>query len=85
MNDLLSATTNNIAGTSALITTAVLGLLALKYNDRAIFTDRRNDIPNLPKSVPLFGILFDQIANKERNLDWFNENITKLDSMTMYV
>ncbi|KAG2226361.1 hypothetical protein INT45_000529 [Circinella minor] len=84
MNDLLPTATNNITGTAALISTTVLGLLALKYNDRAIFTDRRKDIPNLPKSVPLFGVLFDQIENKNRNLDWFDDNINKLDSMTMF-
>ncbi|KAI9253973.1 cytochrome P450 [Phascolomyces articulosus] len=84
MNDLLMTSANNIGGTVALISSAALGLLAFKYNDRAIFTDRRDDIPHHIPGVPIFGALFDQVANKDRILDWFKENIDELDTMTMF-
>ncbi|KAI9259636.1 cytochrome P450 [Phascolomyces articulosus] len=74
---------NNFAGVATLTSAAILGLLTLKYNDRAVFTERRNDIPNA-SGLPLFGIMFEQVAKKERFLDFFMEKMSETDGMTMY-
>ncbi|KAI8150421.1 cytochrome P450 [Fennellomyces sp. T-0311] len=60
-----------------------LGLLALKYNDRAVFAARRDDIPSI-RGIPLFGILFQQVANKDRFLNYLLEKFDELETMTMY-
>ncbi|KAI9253961.1 cytochrome P450 [Phascolomyces articulosus] len=84
MSDFLLTTAKNYTGSViALTSAAIFGILAIKYNDRALFSDRRDDIPTI-KGVPLFGVMFDLVSNKLRNLEWFNENINKLDTMTMY-
>ncbi|KAI9493381.1 cytochrome P450 [Zychaea mexicana] len=75
---------NNFAGFATLTGAALLGLLALKYNDRAVFTERREGIPNVP-GMPLFGLMFEQIAKKDRFLDFFLEKVEHMDVMTMYV
>ena len=76
--------TNSLVGVATMTSAVVLGLLTLKYNDRAIFTERRENIYNA-SGLPLFGIMFEQIAKKERFLDFFIEKMNEADSMTMYV
>ncbi|KAI8150427.1 cytochrome P450 [Fennellomyces sp. T-0311] len=80
MSDLLLS---NPIGAVALVSAAALGLLAAKYNDRAVFTPRRDDLPTLP-GVPLFGNLFAQIANKDRIIDYTLDHFDKFNTMTMY-
>ncbi|KAI8150407.1 hypothetical protein BJV82DRAFT_549010 [Fennellomyces sp. T-0311] len=80
MSDILPS---NPIAVAALASVATFGLLAIKYNNRAAFTARRDDLPTLP-GVPLFGILFAQIANKDRILDYILEHFNKFHTMTMY-
>ena len=61
----------------------VLGLLALKYNDRAVFTKRRDDVPFI-KGAPLVGNLFHTIATVDIIYDDLTESFEKLDTLTMY-
>ncbi|KAI7855016.1 cytochrome P450 [Circinella umbellata] len=60
----------------------VLGLLALKYNDRAVFTKRRDDVPFI-KGLPLVGNLFRTIATVDIIYDDLTESFEKLDTLTM--
>lgn len=62
-------------------TAAVLGLLALKYPDRAIFDEHREGIP-YTKGWPLVGILPTLVANKERIHHMFLEGFELSDSLT---
>ena len=62
----------------------ILGLLALKYNDRAVFTKRRDDVPFI-KGDPLVGNLLHTIATVDIIYDDITENFEKLDTLTMYV
>ncbi|KAI8150422.1 cytochrome P450 [Fennellomyces sp. T-0311] len=71
-------------GVAILACVAALGLLGIKYNNRAVFTRARDDIPKVP-GVPLFGNLFAMLANTERMLDFDTEEFDKLDTMTMYL
>ncbi|KAI9251883.1 cytochrome P450 [Phascolomyces articulosus] len=60
----------------------VLGFLALKYNDRAIFAKRRDDVPFI-KGLPLIGNLIHQIATIDVIYDDLVECFEKLDTLTM--
>ncbi|KAI8139711.1 cytochrome P450 [Fennellomyces sp. T-0311] len=70
-------------GTAFIACAATLGLLALKYNDRAIFTEPRKGIVFVPTD-PLVGGLFIQLNNKHRLLDYFIEIMEKYDAMTLH-
>lgn len=64
----------------------LLGLLALKYNDRAIFSEKPDDrIPRTPGTQPLVGDLFTMIAAKNRMYDYLTECFENLNTLTMYV
>ncbi|KAI7851601.1 cytochrome P450 [Circinella umbellata] len=75
--------TNRLVGVATMTSAAILGFLTLKYNDRAIFTERRDNIHSA-SGLPLFGIMFEQISKKERFLDFFIEKMNETDNMTMY-
>ncbi|KAI9488566.1 cytochrome P450 [Zychaea mexicana] len=65
-------------GGAAVIT---LGLLALKYNDRALFHEARDDMPRV-KGDPIVGGLFRQLANKDRTYDQQCQHFERLDTLT---
>lgn len=62
-------------------TAAIVGLLALKYNDRAIFDEHREGIATKP-GWPLVGQLPSLVANKEKIHEWFLEGFEDLDVLT---
>lgn len=72
------------AGVAGGTVAAVLGLLALKYPDRAVFAEEREGIPPLP-GVPLLGSLPNAIANQPVFYDWVCRQFEQLDTLTMYV
>ena len=76
-HSLSSADGNIIIGCAA-----ALGLLAFRYNDRAIFTERRKGIFFAPTD-PLVGGLLKQLNNKHRLHDYLIEVMEKLDVMTL--
>ncbi|KAI8150428.1 cytochrome P450 [Fennellomyces sp. T-0311] len=80
MENLSNIIVNLALGSSV----ALLGFLTLKYNDRAVFTARRTDIPSV-RGIPLFGVLFEQIANGSRFIDWTMEYFNKMDAQTICV
>ncbi|KAI8139811.1 cytochrome P450 [Fennellomyces sp. T-0311] len=59
----------------------ILGLLALKYNDRAIFAERRTDIPFMA-GEPLIGTLGFQLRNKSRLYDYMMDTFERMDTLT---
>ncbi|KAI9323448.1 cytochrome P450 [Dichotomocladium elegans] len=65
-----------VSGASA----AVLGLLALKYNDRSIFTEPKEDVIFI-KGHPLVGSLFKLIKNKDRLHDYVTYNFDRHNTM----
>ena len=79
-----SSTVNSdtLVGVAVTSGAAILGLLSLKYNDRAVFTDRPNTEVFSP-GVPLFGSLFEQIRNKDRILEHFDYLMNKHDTLTL--
>ncbi|KAI9491492.1 cytochrome P450 [Zychaea mexicana] len=62
---------------------AALGLLALKYNDRALFTEKREGMPFAPGD-PIFGGLIHQLKNKNRLLDDILDTMEKYNTLTFY-
>ncbi|KAI8139709.1 cytochrome P450 [Fennellomyces sp. T-0311] len=72
-----------IGGATVAAGTAILGLLALKYNDRAIFTERREGIPFV-RGDPLVGSLFQQLKNKDRVLDNILDMVESHDALTVF-
>ncbi|KAI9255244.1 cytochrome P450 [Phascolomyces articulosus] len=60
----------------------LMGLLALKYNDRAIFDERRNDIPFIT-GEPLIGTLGMQLRNKERLYDYQMFILEQMGALTV--
>ncbi|KAI8139710.1 cytochrome P450 [Fennellomyces sp. T-0311] len=78
LNDSLS-----VVRVAAVVSAATVGLLALKYNDRALFTEKREGIP-FAKGKPVVGGLIHQLQNKDRILDDFLETMEKYDTMTVY-
>ena len=73
---------DTLVGVAAASGAAILGLLSLKYNDRAVFTDRPNT-EVFHSGAPLFGSLFDQINNKDRILEHMDYLINKHDTLTL--
>ncbi|KAI8089636.1 cytochrome P450 [Halteromyces radiatus] len=69
------------AGLIAGGTTLVLAALAMKYPDRPIFTESRDDIPS-SGTYPLIGITPKIFRNKETIHHFFLEGFEKLDSLT---
>ncbi|KAG2223721.1 hypothetical protein INT45_003445 [Circinella minor] len=72
---------DTLVGAAAASGAAILGLLSLKYNDRALFTDRPNTQVFSP-GTPLFGSLFEQIKNKDRILEHMDYLLNKHDTLT---
>ncbi|KAI9484494.1 cytochrome P450 [Zychaea mexicana] len=67
---------------AALACAATLGLLVLKYNDRAIFTERPKGAP-FEHSLPLLGSLLDVIKHKDDFHDMFLHLMEKHNTMTI--
>ena len=61
---------------------AITGLLALKYNDRALFDEHRKGIPH-PKGVPILGNLLNISRNKHRYFEYLLEVYEQLDTLTL--
>ncbi|KAI9260881.1 cytochrome P450 [Helicostylum pulchrum] len=60
---------------------AITGLLAIKYNDRALFDEKREGIPS-PKGVPILGNLLNISRNKHRYFEYLLEVYEQLDTLT---
>lgn len=61
---------------------ATLGVLALKYNNRAIFYEPPEGIPMI-EGHPLVGTLISQILNKDRAHDSDCEAFERLNTLTL--
>ncbi|KAI8144359.1 cytochrome P450 [Fennellomyces sp. T-0311] len=70
-----------IAAATGGVAALTLGLLALKYNDRALFHERRDDIPRI-KGDPIVGTLFRQIKEKDWAYDRQCRDFERLDTLT---
>lgn len=75
------SSTDRLLGAVGAAAATVLGLLALKYNDRAIFDEKREGMVNLP-GYPLVGGLPKMLANKERILDLILQGFEDNDCLT---
>ncbi|KAI9265176.1 cytochrome P450 [Phascolomyces articulosus] len=73
----------SIARTLAIAGAATVGLLSIKYHDRALFTEKREGIPFAP-GAPLVGGLIHQLKSKDVFLDNFLDLMQKHDTMTIY-
>ncbi|CDH56403.1 predicted protein [Lichtheimia corymbifera JMRC:FSU:9682] len=85
MSSLLSNSNINVSdiGRIATATAATaLGLLTLKYNDRAIFRERREGIA-FAKGDPLVGSLFRNIMGKDTAYDNQVNKFEELDTLTL--
>ncbi|KAI9488761.1 cytochrome P450 [Zychaea mexicana] len=71
-----------IATTVAATALTIVGILALKYNDRAVFTKCRDDVPFI-KGAPLVGRLFHQIAVVDMIYEDLVESFENMDTLTM--
>lgn len=74
--------TLRIAAATSGAAAAILGALALKYNDRAVFRERPKGVTFVP-GHPLIGTLWMQLSNKHRIYDALLENFEKYDAVTM--
>jgi hypothetical protein len=82
---LFKMSTTQFGTVVALSTIAVItGLLALKYPDRALFDEHRENIPHT-KGDPLIGNLIAVSRNKNRYFEYLVEVYEKLDTMTLQV
>lgn len=63
---------------------AIAGLLALKYPDRAIFDEHRENVPHPTKgTVPLLGNLLNVSRNKDRYFEYVVDLYEQLDTLTL--
>ncbi|KAJ8654100.1 hypothetical protein O0I10_010175 [Lichtheimia ornata] len=74
--------TLRIAAATSGAAAAILGALALKYNDRAVFRERPKGVTFVP-GHPLIGTLWMQLSNKHRIYDALLENFEKYDAVTI--
>lgn len=63
------------------VTATILGILAIKYPDRLVFTEYRG-IPSL-SGYPLVGTTPSIVKNRDRLQELVLENLEKIDGMTM--
>lgn len=81
MSDLkMNVSTSIVAAVSTVA--VITGLLALKYNDRAVFDEKREGML-YPKGVPLLGNLLNISRNKHRYFEYLLEVYESLDTMTL--
>ncbi|KAI9265171.1 cytochrome P450 [Phascolomyces articulosus] len=73
----------SIAQSIALVGATTLGLLSIKYHDRALFTEKRQGIPFV-EGAPIVGGLIHQLKNKDVLLDDVVEAMRKYDALTVY-
>ena len=71
----------SVVRTVTLASAVVLGLLSIKYHDRALFTEKREGIQFIPGS-PIVGGLIEQLKNKDRLLDNVLDIMEKHDATT---
>lgn len=69
-------------GVTGAAASAVIALLALKYNDRPLFYEHIKDIPHV-KGIPLLGNLPIVLKNLPRFYDFTTENLENLDTLTL--
>lgn len=62
----------------------ITGALALKYDDRALFDEHRENIP-YPKGIPILGNLLKVLKNRERYFEYVAELYEDLNTLTLYV
>ncbi|KAI9495238.1 cytochrome P450 [Zychaea mexicana] len=79
-DSLFSKQTAILGGGSAIA--LVAGLLALKYNDRPLFAEERNDM-TLFRGHPLIGSLLYMIRNKARLVDYISDEFESNDVTTL--
>lgn len=76
---------DNPVAVSVAAVAALVGYLAYKYPDCAVFDDpRERGIPYI-KGIPILGNLPEIIANIDRYYELNLEEYEKLDSLTLYV
>ncbi|KAI9245275.1 cytochrome P450 [Helicostylum pulchrum] len=66
---------------SLLALTVIAGALALKYPDRALFDEHRENVPH-PDGLPILGSLLALSKNKERYFEFLLEIYEQLDTLT---
>lgn len=59
----------------------ITGALALKYDDRALFDEHRENIP-YPKGIPILGNLLKVLKNRERYFEYVAELYEDLNTLT---
>lgn len=59
----------------------ITAALALKYPDRALFDEHRENLAH-PKGVPILGNLLNLSRNKDRYFEYVVEIFENLDTMT---
>jgi hypothetical protein len=57
-------------------------VLAIKYPDRALFDEHRENVPH-PKGVPILGGLLALSRNKDRYFEYVVELYEQLDTLTL--
>lgn len=67
---------------SLLALTVIAGALALKYPDRALFDEHRENVPH-PDGLPILGSLLALSKNKERYFEFLLEIYEQLDTLTL--
>lgn len=63
-------------------TVAIAAALAIKYPDRALFDEHRENIAHL-KGVPLLGNLLEVAKNKHRYFEYVVDLYEQLDTLTL--
>jgi hypothetical protein len=62
---------------------AIIGALALKYPDRALFDEHRENVPHPKGGLPILGTLLEVSKNKGRYFEYLLEVYEELDTMIL--
>lgn len=81
---LMTTLSDNILVRTIGVSAAIIGVCALKYPDRAIFDEKREDIAS-NGGWPIVGALPAIIYNAERMHEFLLNGFTQLNTLTTYV
>jgi hypothetical protein len=80
----MASTTTTAAAIVLSAVATLTGLLALKYPDRALFDEHRENVPYPKKgTVPILGNLLNVSRNKNRYFEYVVELYEQLDTLTL--